>query len=136
MHRGAVSCLSHQTLSCPIPRLQEPCNIKSINASTCMHGFSLQGNFEAARRNYTRLWQQVEAAMAAGSVPTEPPVRPFHLHLVGRGNVSSLRMPDPVREHATVHFNLRFPEYYDQVRVTSSVQWCACLTLWAVLVLI
>lgn len=80
-----------------------------------MHGFSIQGNFEPARRNYTKLWQQMEGAIAAGAVPTQPPVRPLHLHLVGRGNVSELKMPQAVQDHITVHFNLRFTEYYDQV---------------------
>jgi hypothetical protein len=80
-----------------------------------MHGFSIQGNFEPARRNYTRLWHQVQQAMAAGTVPTEPPVRPLHLHLVGRGDVNMLKMPEGVQNHITVHFNLKFQEYYDQV---------------------
>lgn len=100
---------------------KEPCNIESITASTCMHGFSIQGNFESARRNYTRLWQQVEAAIGAGSVPTEPPVRPFHLHLLGRGNVHSLGMPGRVEEHTTVHYNLKFPQYYDQLQHTHAL---------------
>lgn len=94
---------------------QEPCNIASINASTCMHGFSVQGNFEPARRNYTHLWRQVQHAKAAGLVPTQAPVRPFHLHLVGRGVVGSLGIPDDVAEHTSVHMNLKFPEYYSQV---------------------
>jgi hypothetical protein len=90
----------------------------SVNASSCQHGFSIQGNFEPARRNYTRLWRLVEDAVAAGTVPTQPPVRAVHLHLVGRGNVSTLGIPDAVVNHTTVHFNLKFPEYYGQVGFT------------------
>lgn len=94
--------------------------MESVSASTCLHGFSIQGNFEPARRNYTKLWQQMQHAVDAGAVPTQPPVRPLHLHLVGRGNVSALNMPEAVHNHTTVHFNLRFTEYYGQVRWVSS----------------
>lgn len=102
--------------------VQAPCTVDSTDASTCMNGFSIQGNFEAARRNYTRLWLQVEHAMAAGAVPTQPPARPFNLHLVGRGNVSTLNMPAAVEKYTTVHFNLKFSDYYDQVNWGGMVQ--------------
>eukprot|EP00878_Enallax_costatus_P019474 GHUV01020546.1.p1 GENE.GHUV01020546.1~~GHUV01020546.1.p1 ORF type:complete len:437 (-),score=118.80 GHUV01020546.1:840-2150(-) len=94
----------------------KPCLATSPDAATCLHGFSIQGNFESQRRNYTRLWQQVSGAHAQGLLPTKPPVRPFHLHLLGRGDVANLRMPADVKNDTTVHFNLRFPQYYDQVR--------------------
>jgi hypothetical protein len=121
----------------PCTCLQEPCSLGSVNASTCQHGFAIQGNFEPARRNYTRLWRQVEDAVAAGSVPTQPPVRLVHLHLVGRGNISTLGIPDAVVNHTTVHFNLKFPEYYSQVRLarhtavhgTSTTCWVSTPTV-------
>jgi hypothetical protein len=95
---------------------QAPCTAGSSNASACMDGFSLQGSFEPARRNYTRLWRQVQSGLATGTLPTKPPARRFHLHLVGRGDVSALRIPKDVAGRlATVHPNLRFPQYYDQV---------------------
>lgn len=111
------SCTCMRLLSryCCRLLLQAPCTMDSANASTCMNGFSIQGNFEAARRNYTRLWSQVGRALLSGSIPTEPPSRPFQLHLVGRGDVRTLNMPEFARNHTTVHFNLKFREYYDQV---------------------
>jgi hypothetical protein len=48
-------------------------------------------------------------------LPTVPPVKPFHLHLVGRGDVKTLGIPAAVSNMTTVHFNLKFPQYYDQV---------------------
>lgn len=99
---------------------QTPCSLTSPAAATCLDGFSIQGNFESARRNYTRLWAQMAAARAAGSIPTSPPVKPFHLHLVGRGDVKTLGIPPSVANMTTVHFNLRFPEYYEQVGVMSA----------------
>ena len=107
--------------------LQAPCTADSVDAATCMSGFSVQGNFEAARRNYTNLWRQVELALASGAVPPQPPARPFHLHLVGRGNVSTLSMPESVSNYTTVHFNLRFPGYYNQVRARPSRKALLCL---------
>jgi hypothetical protein len=83
----------------------------------CLSGFAIQGNFEAARRNYTRLWRQVQQAVAAGAIPTAPPARPFHLHLVGRGDATKLGMPREVAAVTSVHFSLRFPQYYKQVGV-------------------
>lgn len=120
--RRTASALSAAHSGYGVLCLQEPCNIGSIKASTCMHGFSIQGNFEPARRNYTRLWHQMEQAMTAGTIPTEPPVRPLHLHLVGRGDVNMLKMPKGAQNHTTVHVNLKFQEYYDQV-------WQACQLL-------
>lgn len=80
-----------------------------------MSGFSIQGNFETQRRNYTRVWAQLVAAHKTGQLPTTPPVKPFHLHLVGRGDVKTLGIPASVAKMTTVHFNLRFQQYYDQV---------------------
>eukprot|EP00879_Flechtneria_rotunda_P003455 GHRR01003684.1.p1 GENE.GHRR01003684.1~~GHRR01003684.1.p1 ORF type:complete len:543 (+),score=179.83 GHRR01003684.1:546-2174(+) len=100
---------------------KNPCLATSPDAATCLHGFSIQGNFESARRNYTRLWQQVEAAHASGLVPTQPPVKPFHLHLVGRGSVRTLGILPSVANLSTVHFNLQFPAYYEQLYRTHAL---------------
>lgn len=99
---------------------QKPCSAQSSDASSCLNGFSIQGNFEAARRNYTALWGQMSQAQAAGTVPTSPPARPFHLNLVGRGNIHTLGMPPELANLTTVHFNLRFPEYYSTVSCDES----------------
>jgi hypothetical protein len=95
--------------------LQRPCTSTSEDAATCLSGFSIQGNFESARRNYTRIWAQMDDARSTGMLPTAPPVKPFHLHLVGRGDVKTLGIPPAVANMTTVHFNLKFPQYYDQV---------------------
>jgi hypothetical protein len=89
--------------------------VNSDDAATCLSGFSIQGNFESARRNYTRVWAQMDDARSTGMLPTVPPVKPFHLHLVGRGDVKTLGIPAAVSNMTTVHFNLKFPQYYDQV---------------------
>jgi hypothetical protein len=89
--------------------------VNSDDAGTCLSGFSIQGNFESARRNYTRVWAQMDDARSNGMLPTVPPVKPFHLHLVGRGDVKTLGIPAAVANMTTVHFNLKFPQYYDQV---------------------
>lgn len=95
--------------------LQRPCTSDSEDAATCLSGFSIQGNFESARRNYTRIWAQMDDARSTGTLPTTPPAKPFHLHLVGRGDVKTLGIPPAVSNMTTVHFNLKFPQYYDQV---------------------
>jgi hypothetical protein len=95
--------------------LQRPCTSSGEDAASCLSGFSIQGNFESARRNYTRVWAQMDDARSTGMLPTTPPARPFHLHLVGRGDVKTLGIPPAVANMTTVHFNLKFPQYYDQV---------------------
>jgi hypothetical protein len=85
------------------------------NAMDCMHGFAIQGNFESARRNYTRVWSMLQQAQASGRVPPPYGSRPFHLHLVGRGLVSALALPKSLSNITSVHYNLAFPAYYEQV---------------------
>lgn len=60
---------------------------------------------------------------AQGILPTQLPVRPLHLHLLGRGDVANLRMPADIKNDTTVHFNLRFPQYYDQVSKRAVMSW-------------
>jgi hypothetical protein len=100
----------------PRPPLQEPCSLASFNALSCLHGFAIQGNFEPQRRNYTRVWSMLQARLAAGDLPTAPPLPPLHLHLIGRGAVEALKLPAAVKGLTTVHFNERYPQYYERVR--------------------
>jgi len=53
----------------------------------------------------------------AGQLRTQPPAPapPLHLHLVGRGVVGQLKLEEGVRNLTTLHFNQRYPEYYEQV---------------------
>lgn len=100
---------------------KRPCTSDSEDAATCLSGFSIQGNFESARRNYTRIWAQMDDARSTGTLPTTPPAKPFHLHLVGRGDVKTLGIPPAVSNMTTVHFNLKFPQYYDQIHHTHAL---------------
>lgn len=110
-------------MSCtPLPHLrQAPCSLASINAINCLHGFAIQGNFEPQRRNYTRVWEMLKGHIARGDVPTKPPLPALHLHLVGRGLVEQLQLPQEVKALTTLHFNQRYPNYYEQVRVVLMV---------------
>jgi hypothetical protein len=94
------------------------------NAMDCMHGFAIQGNFESARRNYTRVWSMLQQGLATGRVPPPYGSRPFHLHLVGRGLVSALALPKDLSNITSVHYNLAFPAYYEQVRAV-----CLCVSV-------
>lgn len=44
--------------------LQNPC-VLSSNSPLCLHGFSIQGNFEPQRRNYTRMWQMLQVGQGS-----------------------------------------------------------------------
>jgi hypothetical protein len=62
------------------------------------------------------------ARLARGDLPTRPPLPPLHLHLVGRGSVAALALPEAVKSLTTVHFNERYPQYYEQVS-TQELEW-------------
>lgn len=94
----------------------------SINAVSCLHGFAIQGNFEPQRRNYTRVWDMLRVHIARGHLPTKPPLPPLHLHLVGRGLVDMLNLPEGVKFLTTVHFNERYPEYYERVSNSTALR--------------
>ena len=109
-------------VACLLPAVpQTRCDIKAKAAMTCLHGFTIQGNFESQRRNYTRVWDMIHQAQKAKDIPVPYGSRPFHLHLVGRGLVSSMHMPADLKEVVTVHYGLQFPAYYEQVRVAMAV---------------
>ncbi|KAF6265877.1 hypothetical protein COO60DRAFT_767541 [Scenedesmus sp. NREL 46B-D3] len=63
----------------------------------------------------------MDDARSSGMLPTTPPAKPFHLHLVGRGDVKTLRIPTAMANLTTVHFNLKFPQYYDQIHHTHAL---------------
>lgn len=86
-----------------------------MDAISCLHGFSIQGNFEPARRNYTRVWRMLRDHAARGELPTRHPLPPLHLHLIGRGAVENLGLPEEVAPLTTVHFNEKYPDYYERV---------------------
>ncbi|KAI8468518.1 MAG: hypothetical protein J3K34DRAFT_477893 [Monoraphidium minutum] len=94
---------------------KEPCTLAAAAAARCLDGFAIQGNFEPARRNYSRVWGMLQARAARGQLPTRPPLRPLRLHLIGRGVVEHLGLPGDVESLATVHFNELYAEYYEQI---------------------
>ncbi|GBF95428.1 hypothetical protein Rsub_08390 [Raphidocelis subcapitata] len=105
----------------PPNRAQEPCSLSSVDAISCLHGFSIQGNFEPARRNYTRVWSMLRDHAARGELPTRHPLPPLHLHLVGRGAVEHLGLPAEVAPLTTVHFNEKYPDYYERIHHTNAL---------------
>ncbi len=95
--------------------LQHRCSPAVAPPPGCLHGFSIQGNFEPPRRNYSRVWQQIEEHRTKGLLPP-PSGKPLHLHLLGKGRREDLKLQPSVANMTTVHFNLRFPQYYEEVR--------------------
>jgi hypothetical protein len=104
----------------------------SLDATSCLHGFSIQGNFEPFRRNYTHVWDMLRARKAAGQLPTRYPLPPLHLHLVGKGRVEQLHLPPDVAGLVTVHFNLAYRDYYEQVWRVCVARVCVFVFVWCV----
>lgn len=76
----------------------------------CLHGFTLQGKFSNLRRNYSRIWSQLQRHAAQLAAP--PASRLFRLNLVGSGSRQRLAVPPDLRPLVRVHYRLPFRQFY------------------------
>lgn len=89
----------------------QPCDQNSLR--NCLSGFAIQGGFDAKRRNYTQLWQQMDAKIRSSQEHQDE--QKLLVHAVGSGNPTRLEVPATLEQRVVPHINLDFLSFYELI---------------------
>ncbi|PNH08813.1 hypothetical protein TSOC_004606, partial [Tetrabaena socialis] len=87
--------------------VRQPNASAPLNISSCISGFAIQGQFEAHRRNYPLLWDEINRR---GDELENPR---FHVDILGSGDAKALKIPKEIDGLVRLHHGVSYPVYYN-----------------------
>ena len=95
-------------------RALKPINVcNDANLHSCLSGFSIQGNMDSRRRNYTEIWREIDVTI--NSSATYKDDMRFGVKVIGSGNPAKLEVPHWLKDRITPHVNLKFVPFYELI---------------------
>ncbi|GAX80507.1 hypothetical protein CEUSTIGMA_g7945.t1 [Chlamydomonas eustigma] len=100
------------------PKIKELHSILQESQAPCLSGFSIQGNFESERRNYSAVWEGMLKALSGELGDTIRKDGRLVVNVVGSGPLRSLRVPQALKGAVVAHSHLHFHDYYNAIHHT------------------